>query len=625
MTPSLHFRNKPYFFIIYGLRKTLITRGFFTIVFAFLFFNNNLFSQQADAADVAMEVGVARIDITPESPIRLAGYANREKSESEITIHRLWAKALVFGSDAQHPAVFITVDLIGIPAWITARLTESLSKKTGISSAQLVICSSHTHGGPELGNLLNILQYKKDQSFSDSLLGLDQLLHITAYTELLSQKLEELVLAALKDRKPAYVAWGQGQAGFAKNRRPKGGPVDPSLPFLRVVNTDGKLKAILANYACHGTTLDADVNKIHGDWVGEAQRLIEENHPGVVAMVSIGCGGDANPRLRGKSEYMKQYGQEISDNVNKLLQSQLQPISVPPVTRIKWIRLPYTVRPSLKEFTKQSEDKSVKGYYARLALERLARGETIPEYLSYPVQVWTFGNALAMINLGGEVVADYSVRLKNELGAENIWINAYANDVSCYIASRRLIREGGYETEESMYFYNKPSPFIEDIEDSIVNAVHQLLPATFKEKRDTINSLELIQASPNSSVYLTASKAESTGPTIKYMPEWKAFGWFNTPDTARWDLQVSKKASYEVYLEWSVSDKESGKTFLFESGSKKIKGVIGKTGSWFTYRKEKIGTIQLTAGLHKLVFRSAPSSKRGVMFDLRQIILIPSN
>src|SRR5690606_31695936 len=114
--------------------------------------------------------------------------------------------------------------------------------------------------------------------------------------------------AALRDRKPASLAWGQGEVGFAINRRlldennqwigfgeVPDGPVDHSLPMLSVTGPDGELRAVLVNYACHGTTLGPDVNHVHGDWMGEAQRIIEENHPGATALVSIGCGGDANP------------------------------------------------------------------------------------------------------------------------------------------------------------------------------------------------------------------------------------------------------------------------------------------------------------------------------------------
>jgi hypothetical protein len=153
-----------------------------------------------------------------------------------------------------------------------------------------------------------------------------------------------------------------------------------------------------------------------------------------------------------------------------------------PVGKIKWIDLPFARVPTVPELIKQTEDKTVKGYYARLALDRMARGQAIPSELSYPVQIWTFGDELAMVNLAGEVVVDYSLRLKKELGADRLWINAYSNDVPCYIASRRVIREGGYEAESSMYYYDKPSPFAEEVEDLIIHAVHEILPATFSKK-----------------------------------------------------------------------------------------------------------------------------------------------
>lgn len=567
-----------------------------------------------------MDVGIATVDITPVESIRLAGYGARSSTETSVVIQRLAAKAMAFGNDAQHPSVLITVDLVGITEQVTARLVQQLSKKAGIDPANVVICSSHTHGGPEIGNLLNVLQYREGR-FTDSLLELDHLVHIVKYTQLLDQKLEEVALNALKNRKPAFVAWGQGQASFAANRRTEGGPVDPALPILRITDPDGALKAVLVNYACHGTTLEG-VNEINGDWIGEAQRLIEAKHPGVTAMIAIGCGADADPKPRGDMQDMKKHGQEIADNVDKLLVSQLQELTVPPVGKIKWVKLPFAKVPTVAELIKTTEDKTLKGYYAWLALERLQRGEKIPAEVNYPVQVWSFGDKLAMINLAGEVVVDYSIRLKNELGAEHLWINAYSNDVPCYIASSRVIREGGYEADFSMYCYDKPSPFTEAVEDIIISAVHNIIPEAFRLERDSVNRQELIQRKEDGAFHLTAALAQAIGPEIKYMPEWKAFGWFTTEDRAEWNVNVDKAGKYEVFLNWSVSDSEAGKSFLFESGTRKIKGKIAKTGSWFTYAKKKIGVINLSAGNQKMVFKSNSRTEKGAMLDLAEVMLI---
>ena len=581
-------------------------------------------AQKNDAAGEMIDIGIARVDITPESPIRLAGYASREKTESEGVMHRLSAKALAFGNDKQGPSLFITVDLVGIPGHITRNLAEQLSKTTGIDASQLVISSSHTHGGPEVGNLLNILQYRGKDRFSDSLLALDQMIHISQYTNELAGKLETVALAALKDRKPSLLAWGQGQAGFAKNRRAQGGPVDHSLPIMKVTEADGKLRAVLVNYACHGTTLDGNINVIHNDWIGEAQKFIEANHPGTMAMIAIGCGADANPQPRGTIEHATLHGKEISDNVDKLLASPLQPLTSPPVGKIKWVKLPFARVPTVPELIAQSEDRAIKGYYARLALDRIARGHAIPADLTYPVQTWTFGDDLTMVNLAGEVVVDYSVRLKNELGAEKLWVNAYANDVPCYIASRRVIREGGYEAELSMYYYDKPSPFAEEVEDIIIEAVHDLLPDAYKAARPTINRAELITADDKGVLHLWAENARAVGPEIKYMPEWKAFGWFTEADRVEWDVRVPRPGKYDVYLEWSVSDAEAGKPFILEAGNRKLRGTVGKTGSWYTYNTEKIGRIQLGAGTQKVVFRPGSESKKGALMDLRVLKLVPA-
>src|SRR5687767_752753 len=154
-------------------------------------------------------VGVARIDITPDGPIRLSGYGDR-KTESEGILQALSAKALAFGTDKQGPSILITVDLIGIPGFITSRLTKRLSQKRGIDSTHITVCTSHTHGSPEVGALLN--------HFANPLPP-DHLGRIIRYQEQLLDKLEKVAIMALESRRPALLAWGQGEVGFAKNRR----------------------------------------------------------------------------------------------------------------------------------------------------------------------------------------------------------------------------------------------------------------------------------------------------------------------------------------------------------------------------------------------------------------------
>ncbi|MCD2422473.1 hypothetical protein LQ567_06840 [Niabella pedocola] len=607
--------------ILFVSKKAVVLRTVLLLAGALLSAGSSM-AQQKAGNPVTIDAGVASADITPQTPIRMAGYAARLSTDADSVLQPIAAKALALGSDAQHPTLLITVDLVGIPWRITKNVTDFLVKEKGINPAQVAICASHTHGGPEVGNLINILQYRNG-GFSDSLLALKQLIEITQYTEQLTQKLKDLAVAALNNRKPALVSWGQGQAQFASNRRTKDGPVDLALPILKITDPGGALKAVFLNYACHGTTLGGEEHKIHGDWIAEAHRVIEARHPGATALIALGCAGDANPAPRGSRENMQQHGKEIADNIDKLLTAQLQPLYTPPSGTMQWIQLPFSKVPSAAELVEWTKDPSVKGYYARLALERLERGEAIPAVVDYPFQVWNFDNKMAMVNLAGEVVVDYSIRLKDRYGAERLWVNAYANDVPSYIASRRVIGEGGYEPESSMYWYNKPSPFVPEVEDMIVNAVGEAMPASFKDQRPAGNQPALVQKEADGSYQLSSWMAGTEGSRIKYMPEWKAFGWFDAKDKATWNADIAKAGKYNVYLEWSVSDSVAGKTFELTAGNKRIKGKVDKTGSWFTYRTKKIGALQLPKGTTTIVLKSGAATEQGSMFDVRAVRLVP--
>ena len=153
---------------------------------------------------------------------------------------------------------------------------------------------------------------------------------IDRYTRELVDNLERVALAALSNRAPSKLSWSEGTVKFAKNRRVirdgraqfgenDTAPVDHTLATMFVHGSDGKFARVLANYACHCTTLGGEWNQIHGDWSGFAQAAIERDYPDAVALISIGCGADANPSPRGKLENAQAHGNEIATEVRRLL------------------------------------------------------------------------------------------------------------------------------------------------------------------------------------------------------------------------------------------------------------------------------------------------------------------
>src|SRR5204862_5411485 len=109
---------------------------------------------------------------------------------------------------------------------------------------------------------------------------------IDRYTRGLIDKLEQVAVTALRRREAGSLAWTQGSVAFARNRRVvvgetarfgdnAAGPVDASLPLLVARSARGEWRAIVANYACHCTTLGGEFNSVCGDWAGYAQEAIE--------------------------------------------------------------------------------------------------------------------------------------------------------------------------------------------------------------------------------------------------------------------------------------------------------------------------------------------------------------
>jgi putative membrane-bound dehydrogenase-like protein len=154
------------------------------------------------------------------------------------------------------------------------------------------------------------------------------------------------------------------------------------------------------------------------------------------------------------------------------------------------------------------------GYNAQTQLDRLDRGQPLQKALDYPVQTWQFGHDMLMVFLAGEVVVDYSLRLKAELDPARLWVVAYANDVPCYIPSERILREGGYEGGGAMVYYGWPTRLKPGVEDRIDAAVRELTPAEFVARRDSNppppqtpkESLRSIRIKPGLKVELVASE-----------------------------------------------------------------------------------------------------------------------
>jgi arylsulfatase A-like enzyme len=426
-------------------------------------------------APAGYRAGLGKVDITPQGPVWMAGYGNRNKPSQGVD-QPLHARALAVQDGSDPPLVLVSADIIGFSRAIAEDIAEKLAQKHKLPRANLMLVATHTHTGPVIGrNLTGMFELKGEDAEA-----------VERYADLLVQRVVEAASAALADLQPAQLSFGRGQAHFAVNRRVfKGGnvnfgvnpdgPVDLDVPVLRVDDPKGKVRAVVFGYACHCTTLGGDTYQISGDWAGFAQEYLERAHPGATALFVTGCGADANPEPRGKLDFAREHGLEIAGAVSRVLSVPGMPVTGKLQAALERVELPLAPPPTRAEFEKRLQDKNAfLRLHARRHLDKLERGEKLPTGYPCPVQLWQFGKDLTLVALGGEVVVDYALRLKRELKGGNVWMAAYANDVFAYVPSARILLEGGYEADFSMIYYGLPGRFAPEVEETLVRKVHAL-------------------------------------------------------------------------------------------------------------------------------------------------------
>ena len=428
----------------------------------------------ADLFGSHLKAGSARVDITPTSPVWMSGYAARTHPSSGVLVP-LWAKALALESSGNRHIVIVTVDVVGIPRAVSDEVAARVRKQFGLERSQFLLNASHTHTGPMVWpNLKNLV-----------VLAPDEQRRVEDYSLKLADALVTVIGAALHDLSPAMISYGEGSSGFAMNRRlptasgiknspNPDGPVDHRVPVLKIMDLDGRVRAVLFAYACHNTNLGADFYQFSGDYAGYAMLELEKRYPGATALFMMLCGADQNPYPRGTVELAQQHGNELAAEVGRVLSNAMAPVDGPisSAYRLAALSLAPRTRQNFMEELKSSVPVNVRR--AQLMLQALDNGKRIGE-IDYPVEVVRFGDSLTLLALGGEVTVDYGLRVQREYSGQPVITAGYSNDVMCYIPSNRVLREGGYEARDSMAYYGQPGPFAEGVEDTIFATIHQTM------------------------------------------------------------------------------------------------------------------------------------------------------
>ncbi|HNW56162.1 MAG TPA: neutral/alkaline non-lysosomal ceramidase N-terminal domain-containing protein [Bacteroidales bacterium] len=437
------------------------------------------FSRNANDPAAGWRAGVARTLITPQEPMWMAGYAFRDHP-AEGTVNDLWAKALILEDMKGNRALLITTDIESFPKYTSDRIRNRIKETYGLEKAQIILNGSHTHSGPVIQGMYDVI-YTNDPG---------ELKKVRDYSLKFEDKIVALVGEAIKSMKPAQIYSQNGVTRFQVNRRNNSekdflkqteikGPNDYAVPVLKITDASGTMMAVAFGYACHNTTLSA--YEWCGDYAGFAQEELEKMHPGLTAMFFQGAGADQNPIPRGTVALARQYGKTLAAATERVLSEEMHELKPIIKTRYSEIKLEFE-KPMTKDELKKiiSESEGYIKSWAEDYLQRNEKDQPIMTSYKYPLQIWKLGDQ-AIIGMGGEVVVDYAIKLKQTFG-QDIFVMGYCNDVMAYIPTAETLKEGGYEGAISQMAFGLPAVWKANIETEIIDEIHRLARKTGMKK-----------------------------------------------------------------------------------------------------------------------------------------------
>jgi len=379
-----------------------------------------------------LRVGAARIDITPEKPVRMAGYASR-KGLSTGVHDPLSARVLAFEAGNRR-LVLVSTDLIGFYDGTAKIMRSALLAKYNLKPSELFLTATHTHAGPSLTT-------DKKRGHANNL----------EHTESLKGKLIKVVRQALDAMEPAGIGLGVGYSPVGMNRRELRvssdgrrsivlgrnpyGPTDKEVLVMKVASAEGKTRAVAFSYAVHGTCLGAANRTISGDVFGLAEQLVEKVlGPEVIVPAFAGASGDIDPWFR----VLPGFNTESGWTPEPVLLGTLLGQEVVHVYRGIKQTAP-TDRLATNLVTLQLPAKSGKDASAPK-----------PGAVAFNITVARLGD-VAFVGLGGEVFTEIGKAIKVGSPFKHTFIITHCNGAAGYLVPKEAYVQGGYEIRTSPF------------------------------------------------------------------------------------------------------------------------------------------------------------------------------
>ena len=427
-----------------------------------------------------MRFGVSTRDITPSFPTAMHGYGMRHDAYDGVN-DPVTFTALVL-EEGDRRAVLGAADLCTFANdGTTPELLARVGEKVGCAGDNVMLCASHTHGGPKM------------PSSSATMENVRYLDATRQYSAWLADQAVAAAEEAASNMREGSLWFGEGKTSLPMNRRPDrdgdvpnapnpGGPVDDRLQLLVVRDEVGDIASVGMRLSCHPVTTGAQ-HKITADfpgaWRAEFARAFG---PDVTPFFLQGAGADARPRFAENGDCWRAVPHsELPDIGAELLQETLRVLTrgdLEPIGdlvldgKINAVQAPCEKRHTTEDdFQKllSSEDHYTRSY-AEEGLRRLKAGDPYPDHVTYHVHTLWLNDGTALIGLDGEPLCGLGAFVESSVAPRRGMVLGYVDACLSYMPDTRELERGGYEAESYIYD-NWTGPWKSGLEQTLADGV----------------------------------------------------------------------------------------------------------------------------------------------------------
>ncbi len=409
-----------------------------------------LATAQGTKPGAALRAGTAKVDITPQTPQWLSGYQARQ---STGVLDPIYHRVLALDAGGTQ-FYLISSDLCLFSPSLYDEVTSDLQKETGIDPKHVLWSVTHTHAAPEIGppDIYKTLLGRSDHDWDRE------------YTSRATRALIDAVRTARANLEPAQIAFGSGVAMANINRRAKDvdgsvsiglnpeGPVDRQFNLIRLTRPDGRVIALVANYAMHGTVMSGQNLSISGDGPGTVTAYLEEKLSATVLYIN-GAAGNIAPiysvYANAKAGHLSQFRVLLGDRILATVKSM-----GPGTDEVRIQHAERIVETPRKEGLAWPDEL---GTYVRTEGRPLVR---------LPIRFVRI-NDTAIWSAPVEMFCEIAMHVREHSPFAHTMYFGYTNGWLGYLPTAKGFEEGGYEP--------RTSPFSPQVEADVTQAVSAFL------------------------------------------------------------------------------------------------------------------------------------------------------